>query len=84
MNEPKRRGRPPKALAESMVSAQYVADKAARVLGPDNEITQHFAAQAYAKRVWDGQGNTIPRVERLRRVAKALEGQGLSMEGVSL
>ena len=52
------------------------------------EIAQHVApadaAQAYAQRVWDGQSDTVTRKERLERVAKALEGQGLSMEGVSL
>lgn len=41
-------------------------------------------AQAYAQRVWDGQSVDVPRAEKLRRVALALEGQGLSMEGVSL
>lgn len=41
-------------------------------------------AQAYAERVWAGQSDSVPRNERLRRVAKALEGQGLSMEGVIL
>ncbi len=74
MNEPKRRGRPPK-------------DASAQIGAMQAEVINTWAAsqaQAYAKRVWDGQGNTIPRVERLRRVAKALEGQGLSMEGVSL
>lgn len=42
------------------------------------------AAQAYALRVWNGQNSDVPRNERLQRVAKALEGQGLSMEGVTL
>ena len=41
-------------------------------------------SQEYALRVWNGQSATVPRSERLRRVAKALEGQGLSMEGVEL
>lgn len=41
-------------------------------------------AQEYASRVWSGQSNTVPRNERLERVRKALEDQGLSMEGVTL
>jgi hypothetical protein len=41
-------------------------------------------AQAYAQRVWNGQSVDVPRAEKLRRVEKALEGQGLSMEGVVL
>jgi len=44
----------------------------------------NFAAQAYAQRVWDGQGHDVPRSERLVRVKRALDGQGLSMEGVIL
>jgi hypothetical protein len=41
-------------------------------------------AQAYARRVWDGQSPEVHREERLRRVKLALDGQGLSMEGVEL
>jgi hypothetical protein len=41
-------------------------------------------AQAYALRVWNGQSPDVPRAERLRRVKIALDGQGLSMEGVVL
>lgn len=47
-------------------------------------MTEIARAQTYAQRVWDGQGYDVPRAEKLRRVALALEGQGLSMEGVSL
>lgn len=54
------------------------------VMARSSEVTISAAAQAYALRVWNGQSNTVPRSERLRRVAKALEGQGLSMEGVEL
>jgi hypothetical protein len=46
--------------------------------------TERAIAQAYAERVWDGQSVDVPRAEKLRRVEKALEGQGLSMEGVVL
>jgi hypothetical protein len=41
-------------------------------------------SQAYADRVWAGQSESVPRVERIRRVKLALEGQGLSFEGVEL
>ncbi len=41
-------------------------------------------AQQYAQRVWDGQSVDVPRGYRLERVRKALEAQGMSMEGVSL
>jgi Na+-translocating ferredoxin:NAD+ oxidoreductase RNF subunit RnfB len=41
-------------------------------------------AQLYAERVWNGQSPEVHREERLRRVKLALDGQGLSMEGVEL
>lgn len=66
--EPKRRGRPPKA---EILSLPVVNDP-------------REAAQAYALRVWSGQSTDLPRNERMRRVALALEGQGMSMDGVSL
>ena len=74
MNEPKRRGRPPK-------------DASAQIGAMQAEVINTWAAsqaQAYAKRVWDGQSTDVPRKVRLERVALALQGQGLSMEGVSL
>lgn len=59
------------------------------------EIQQGFAdrlksdelarAQALATRIWEGQSpDTFPPAERLERVRKGLEAQGLSMEGVIL
>lgn len=104
MNEPKRRGRPPKALppetvkflahADALAVAQSELDAAVAAGTPltpsqerlkrDNERDDRQAAQHYARRVWNGQSPDVPRNERLRRVAKALEGQGLSMEGVEL
>lgn len=67
-----------------MPTARQVDALAARVaeLRADSAMTQ--AARAYALRVWEGQSINVPRAERLRRVALALEGQGLSMEGVVL
>lgn len=41
-------------------------------------------AQAYALRVWEGQSESAPREWRVERVRQALEGQGMSMEGVEL
>lgn len=41
-------------------------------------------AQVLASRIWAGQSPDIPRNERMRRVTKALEARGMSMEGVSL
>lgn len=117
MNEPKRRGRPPKAKLlqpaepnariegadcpscgqaeghyddcevgmgavanKEDLSALVAAVSAAMPAGAQ----EHIAAQAYAERVWAGQSVDVPRAEKLRRVARALEGQGLSMEGVKL
>jgi hypothetical protein len=95
MNEPKRRGRPPKVKAisephingdDSRQPEDVLPVKAEGVVvpGKDALVTAYEAAQAYALRVWSGQSETIPRKERLVRVARALEGQGLSMEGVEL
>lgn len=97
MNEPKRRGRPPKAKLlqsephingdesrqpEDVLPAKaesYKRAEAAHLLASATSSAQHYAA-----RVWNGQSPDVPRNERLKRVAKALEGQGLSMEGVVL
>lgn len=50
-------------------------------------IPDEFArrrAKAYALRVWNGQSSGLPRAERIDRVRKALESQGMSMEGIEL
>jgi hypothetical protein len=69
MNEPKRRGRPPKTEGA--------------VLSHEAEILRR-KAQGFALRVWSGQSDSVPRAERIARVQKALERQGMSMEGVEL
>lgn len=79
MNEPKRRGRPPKA---AFPEGEIRPDVMERMVRPSLNIDPR--AQAYALRVWNGQSPDVPRNERLRRVKLALEGQGLSMEGVEL
>jgi hypothetical protein len=87
MNEPKRRGRPPKAKVEALTEPHINGDDSRQpedVLPVKAENMGAALAQAYALRVWNGQSPDVPRAERLRRVAKALEGQGLSMEGVEL
>lgn len=42
------------------------------------------AAQAYALKVWSGQSDSLGRGERVKRVKAALEGQGMSFDGVKL
>jgi hypothetical protein len=45
---------------------------------------ERAVAQAYALKVWAGQEFSLGRAERVLRVRKAIEGQGLSMHGVEL
>jgi hypothetical protein len=45
---------------------------------------ERLRAQAYALRVWRGQSESELRPWRVQRVKDALEGQGMSMEGVVL
>jgi hypothetical protein len=133
MNEPKRRGRPPKVKTEPNARVEGAAlpvgcaecgqavghyddcgagmgvvstfpttiANDARRIEPGEvvqvyedpfgamkaEVINTWAAsrsQAYAERVWNGQSPDVPRAERLERVKRALDGQGLSMEGVEL
>lgn len=73
----KKRGRPPKvrdmseAQMESAVQ-EFVAEDV------------RLKAQSLASRIWDGQSPDLSRAERLERVKRGLEAQGLSMEGVTL
>lgn len=41
-------------------------------------------AQEYALRIWNGQSPDVPRKERMARVSRGVEAQGMSMEGVRL
>jgi hypothetical protein len=50
----------------------------------DVDVFARRQAQAYARRVWDGQSPSLTRHERLGRIADALKAQGMSMEGVEL
>lgn len=106
MNEPKKRGLPPKvavieepmvvsATSEAVAKADVKFDGSAfegRSLSEQRkQLAQDLktwaiqaAAQAYAERVWSGQSPDVSRKERLERVRKALEGQGLFMDGVTL
>lgn len=81
MNEPKRRGRPPKAKAEEALSADRAMD-AYRAAHPEIEAAKQ--AQEYALRLWNNQSPDLSRHERLGRISDALKAQGLSMEGVEL
>jgi hypothetical protein len=97
MNEPKKRGRPPKALwkGETQESASpdvsgavvhIISDlqpPSAEDVGKVNEFARR-AAQNYANRIWAGQSRDLSRHERLGRIKAALEAQGMSMEGVEL
>lgn len=85
MNEPKRRGRPPKVqpavegadVIETLPVAEPVAVPAA-------EPIPNAFAQAFAKAVWDAQCPTEPRAWRLERVGVAMAHRGYSMEGIVL
>ena len=85
--EPKRRGRPPKASLLTKGTVLAMGDGMMMVATGDDrvsEVVEMSKAQAYALRVWSGQSPDLPRNERMRRVALALEGQGMSMDGVTL
>jgi hypothetical protein len=95
MNEPKRRGRPPKLLAPPVVEQRFstfpaVLADGALLVDPSEAVQVHVdpfttrLAQAYANRVWSGQSPDAPRAWRIERVRLALEGQNLPFEGVVL
>ena len=87
MNEPKRRGRPPKAIPE-LIELPVACPECGRVEGhyDDCSLGMGVAAlspsQAYADRVWSGQSHDVKRAERIERVKRALAGQNLPFEGV--
>jgi hypothetical protein len=85
MNEPKRRGRPP---GDKHLEAMKAAVRSLTVPHINGDTSREpedvLPAKAYAQRVWSGQSTDLPRNERLRRVERALQGQGMSMEGVTL
>jgi hypothetical protein len=79
VNEPKRRGRPPKADPVGVTRDEY--DAIPTEILP---MAGNAAAQLYAERMWAGQSISLSRHERLGRIAAALQAQGMSMEGVTL
>ncbi len=82
MNEPKKRGRPPKV--SNFAPAAGVGEKVDEVTF-HRDPAQAQLAQSYALRVWNGQSpSAMTREERIVRVKQALEGQGLPFEGVVL
>jgi hypothetical protein len=71
--------RQPEDVIEEQEMTQV--SQVAALLKPDEDRQK---AQAYAIRVWNGQSVSLGRADRVRRIRAALEGQGLSMEGVKL
>lgn len=67
------------AWAEAQDAAPMAEDEVDAVV--DADLAR---AQDYASRVWAGQSPSESRTWRLERVRLALEGQGLSMDGVVL
>lgn len=98
MNEPKRRGRPPKAAllaaadtskagitfagGDPDVPPVYVEEKTPAGVVVFTQTPDLDRAQAYAMRVWSGQNSDLKRAERIARCEAALKGQNLSPEGV--
>lgn len=86
IDEPKKRGRPSNAelsqRAALLRAGESVATAVATATTPEDETRAR--AQAYALRVWSGQSVDLGRGERVKRVKLALEGQGLSFDGVKL
>jgi hypothetical protein len=81
MNETKKRGRPSKADIAARAMWSESADPGAI---PVAFAPQVSPAQAYARRVYSGCTDSMYESEKLRIVKEALDGQGLSMEGVVL
>jgi hypothetical protein len=77
MNEPKKRGRPSAADKAAQAGESAATDAAAPAPADDR-------AQAYALRIWSGQSESLGRGTRIERVKAALDGQGLSFDGVKL
>jgi hypothetical protein len=81
MNEPKRRGRPPKARIEG---ADVPAQPEPMLMDNKPGEFERRQALAYALRIWHGQSPDLSRHEREGRIRDALKAQGMSMEGVEL
>lgn len=77
----RRVGRPRKVLP--MEEVVRVTECAKSIADPN--YADQAKAQALASRIWNGQSpDTLTRTERMERIRKALEAQGLSMESVKL
>jgi hypothetical protein len=78
MNEPKKRGRPAKAkVLEASPQEQAADNKATVKLTVASLPGCEVASAKYAVRVWNGQSDSIPVRERIKRVINALRGQEL-------
>jgi len=84
VNEPKRRGRPPKVATVPHVNGATTREPEDVIPAKDDGEFVRRQAQAYARRVWDGQSVSAERAWRIDRVRAALEGQGLPFDGVKL
>lgn len=78
MNTLKKRGRPTNAeIAARGVTPEAERDMAQFTVEAQARIAENEKAQAYAMRVWAGQADDLGRGDRIARVMRALEGQGL-------
>ena len=97
MNEPKKRGPKPKCKECGRKEGEGHYDDCSVGMGIADPIEREamtlvretidansLKAQVYALRVWEGQSITAPRPWRIERVKAALEGQGMSFDGVVL
>lgn len=85
VTEKRKPGRPRKATALSEFIRSASPDEKQQVYGSVLQAaTDRQRAQMLAFRIWEGQSPDLSRAERLERVKRGLEAQGLSMEGVTL
>jgi hypothetical protein len=71
------------APADPAVSHVLNGDTQGQVTRVESEQADD-RAQAYALRVWEGQSESLGRATRVERIKAALDGQGLSFDGVKL
>lgn len=81
-----RRGRPPKVRIgpEQVVEPVQPEQVVSESIPPEPAAFENRQALSLAKRIWAGQSPDVPRKERLARVARGLEAQGFTMDGIEL
>lgn len=86
INQPKKRGRPTNeelaARGVMSAAAELKRDIETMPFEAPGLDALHEAAQAYAMRVWAGQADDLGRGDRIARVVRALEAQGLPTGGI--